>query len=160
MYFQAMPCDFVCHPNMQIHKYANRSHKKHRFHDMPISQLFKVTLAADSSALTSRRVSKLSRGSCCRPKNYPPSFMTNSPLPPTPCVGTLNDGYIRRVPLPRAPQIQSTDHVTCNVTVIHDAVDTCYLGQVPRIPTWNDLSRLIASVARTTILPFLPVWLI
>jgi hypothetical protein len=76
------------------------------------------------------------------------------------CVGTLNDGYVRRVPLPQAPWIQSTDHVTCNVTVIRDAVDTCYLGQVPRIPTWHNLSRLIASVARTRILPFLPVWLI
>jgi hypothetical protein len=75
-------------------------------------------------------------------------------------VGTLNDEYIRRVPLPQAPWIQSTDHVTCNVTITCDAINTCYLGQVPRIPTWHDLSRLIASVARTTILPFLPVWLI
>ncbi len=75
-------------------------------------------------------------------------------------VETLNDGYVHRVPLLRAPWIQSTDHVTCNVTVIRDAIDTCYLGQVPRIPTWHNLSRLIASVARTTILPFLPVWLI
>jgi hypothetical protein len=75
-------------------------------------------------------------------------------------VGTLNDRYICKVPLPQAPQIQSTDHVTCNVIITRDAINTCYLGQVPRIPTWHDLSRLIANVARTTILPFLPVWLI
>ena len=141
----------------QLHTWIRKyTTKKHRFRAM----LFEVTLAADSSALTSRRVSKLSRGSCCRPKNYPPSFMTNSPLPPTPCVGTLNDGYVHRVPLLRAPWIQSTDHVTCNVTVTHNAINTCYLGLVPQISTWHDLSRLIASVAKNTILPFLPVWLI
>jgi hypothetical protein len=65
-------------------------------------------------------------------------------------VGTLNGGYVRRVLLLQAPQIQSTDHVTCNVTITPDAVNTCYLGQVPRIPMWHDLSRLIASVPRTT----------
>jgi hypothetical protein len=75
-------------------------------------------------------------------------------------IGTLDDRYVHIVPLPQAPWIQSTDHVTCNVTITRDAVNTCYFGQVPRIPTWHDLSRLIASVARTTVLPFLPAWLI
>ncbi len=28
------------------------------------------------------------------------------------CVGTLKDGYVRNVPLPRAPRIQSANHVT------------------------------------------------
>jgi hypothetical protein len=74
-------------------------------------------------------------------------------------VGTLHDRYVRKVPLPQAPQIQSTDHVTCNVTVTHDNVPTCYLEQVPRIPTWCNLSRLLAGISRTTILPLLPVWL-
>jgi hypothetical protein len=51
------------------------------------------------------------------------------------CVGTLKDGYVCKVPLPRAPRIQRTSHMT---TVAHD---TCYLPQVPRIPTWSDLTR-------------------
>jgi hypothetical protein len=76
-------------------------------------------------------------------------------------VGTLNDRYVRKVPLPRAPQIQSTRQVTCNVTVTHDWTgNTYYLGQVPLNPTWHDLSRSIASICRTTILPLLPVGLI
>ncbi len=33
------------------------------------------------------------------------------------CVGTLDDGYIRNVPLPRAPRIQSASHVTCHGAV-------------------------------------------
>ena len=41
------------------------------------------------------------------------------------CVGTLKDKYVRKVPLPRAPQIQHASHVT-KVTQ-----DTCYLVQVP-----------------------------
>jgi hypothetical protein len=64
------------------------------------------------------------------------------------CVGTLKDGYIRKVPLLRAPQIQLTSHVT-NVT--HD---TCYLAQVPRIPTWSDLTGSLASLGRRALLPF------
>jgi hypothetical protein len=74
-------------------------------------------------------------------------------------VGTLNDGYVRKVPLPRAPRIQSTDHMTCNVTVTRDNVLTCYLEQVPRIPSWRNLSRSLVGISRTTILPLLPVWL-
>ena len=58
------------------------------------------------------------------------------------CVGTLNDGYIRKVPLPRAPRIQHASHIT---TV---ACDTCYLAQVPRTPTWSDLTRSLADLGR------------
>ncbi len=36
------------------------------------------------------------------------------------CVGTLNDGYIRNVPLPRAPRIQSASHLTCHGAVKRD----------------------------------------
>ncbi len=54
----------------------------------------------------------------------------------------------RRVPLPRAPRIQHTRHMT-NVT--HD---TCYLVQVPRIPTWSDLTRSLVGLGRKTLLPF------
>jgi hypothetical protein len=36
------------------------------------------------------------------------------------CVGTLDDGYVRNVPLPRAPRIQSASHVTCHGAVMRD----------------------------------------
>jgi hypothetical protein len=64
------------------------------------------------------------------------------------CVGTLKDGYIHKVPLLRAPRIQHASHMT---TVAHD---TCYLAQVPRIPTWGDLMRSLAGLGRRTLLPF------
>jgi hypothetical protein len=62
------------------------------------------------------------------------------------CVGTLKDGYIRKVPLLRAPRIQSASHVC-------DTRDTCYLEQVPRIPTWSDLVRSLAGLGRSTLRP-------
>ncbi len=89
------------------------------------------------------------------------------------CVGTLKDGYVCNVPLPRAPRIQSASHVTShraitcdgatplnstplhstsNEQVVMDARDTCYL-QVPRVPTWSNLNRLLTGVRRN-ILPF------
>jgi hypothetical protein len=50
------------------------------------------------------------------------------------CVETLNDGYLRKVPLPRAPRIQSPDHVTCHIQVTRDNPNTGY-SQASRIPT-------------------------
>ena len=84
-------------------------------------------------------------------------------------VGTLNDGYIRNVPLLRAPRIQSASHVTCYGANTSDAVmetgtntDTCY-SQVARIPMWGDIMmRLLAGLDRcvcTCIIPFSPGWL-
>jgi hypothetical protein len=64
------------------------------------------------------------------------------------CVGTLKDGYVRKVPLPQAPRIQHASPVT-NVTQ-----DTCYLAQVPCIPTWSDLTGSLAGLGRRTLLPF------
>jgi hypothetical protein len=64
------------------------------------------------------------------------------------CVGTLQDGNIRKVPLPRAPQIQHASHITMV------ARDTCYLAQVQCIPTWRDLTRLLAGLGRRMLLPF------
>ena len=60
------------------------------------------------------------------------------------CVGTLKDGYIRKVPLPRAPRIQSASHV-------RHIRDTCYLGQVPGIPRWSDLTRSLAGLGRSVV---------
>jgi hypothetical protein len=36
------------------------------------------------------------------------------------CVGTLNDGYVRNIPIPRAPLIQSASHVTCHGAVTRE----------------------------------------
>jgi hypothetical protein len=63
-------------------------------------------------------------------------------------VGTLKDGYVRKVPLPRAPRIQHTSHMT---TVTQD---TGYLAQIPCILTWSDLTRSLAGLGRRTLLPF------
>ncbi len=71
-------------------------------------------------------------------------------------VGTLKDGYIHRVTLPRVPQIQSTsDHVAA---VTWDSHDTCY-SQVPRVPTWSDLTRSLTGFGRRALLPFSFDWL-
>ena len=67
------------------------------------------------------------------------------------CVGTLKDGYVRKVPLPRAPRIQYANSVPI---MEHD---TCYSAQVPRIPTWSDLTRSLAGFGMRTFLPFSPV---
>ena len=61
------------------------------------------------------------------------------------CVGTLKDGYVRKVPLPRVPRIQYAD--------------TCYSVQVPRIPTWSDLTRSLAGLGQSMLRPFSP-WLV
>ena len=74
-------------------------------------------------------------------------------------VGTLKDGYIRNVPLPRVPRIQSTsEHVASAATATRNSHDTCYL-QVPRVPTWSDLVRSLSGLGRRSLRPFSPVWL-
>ncbi len=74
------------------------------------------------------------------------------------CVGTLDGGYLCKVPLPWAPWIQSPGHVTCPAVTEHDKRDTCY-SQGPRIPTWSDLVRSHAGFAGSTMLQLAPVWL-
>ena len=61
---------------------------------------------------------------------------------------TPKDGYVRKVPILQAPRIQHASHVT-NMTQ-----DTCYLAQVPRIPTWSDLTGSLAGLGRRALLPF------
>ena len=63
-------------------------------------------------------------------------------------VGTLEGGYVRNIPLPRVPRVQSASHMT----------GTCY-SQVPHVPTWSDRTRLLAGLGRS-ILPFSLVWLV
>jgi hypothetical protein len=79
-------------------------------------------------------------------------YVRKVPLPqgcvPVRTVGTLKDGYIRKVPLPQAPRIQHASHI------IKVTQDTCYLVQVPHIPTWSDLTGSLANFGRRTLLPF------
>jgi hypothetical protein len=46
-------------------------------------------------------------------------------------VGTLNDGYVHNVALPRAPRIQSASHVTCHGAVMRDGSTS--LHSTPRV---------------------------
>jgi len=73
-------------------------------------------------------------------------------------VGTLDGGYLHKVPLPWAPQIKSPGHVTCSTVMKHDKIDSCYL-QGQHIPMWSDLVRSPAGFAGSTMLQLAPVWL-
>jgi hypothetical protein len=72
------------------------------------------------------------------------------------CVGTQDGGYLNKVPLPRAPRLQSSLLMTCESP--QEVTETCYL-QVPRIPTWSDLARAHLGAIRSTMLPLAPRWL-
>jgi hypothetical protein len=87
---------------------------------------------------------------CFLPKAQTPSALKG-------CVRTLDEGYLRKVPLPWAPRIQSPGHVTCSAVTERDKRDTCYL-QVPHIPTRSDCVRSHADFARSTMLELAPVW--
>jgi hypothetical protein len=73
-------------------------------------------------------------------------------------VGALDDGYLRKVPLPRAPWIQSLGHVTCAAVMEHVKSDTCYL-QIPRNLTWSDLVQSQLGGARSVMLLLAPHWI-
>jgi hypothetical protein len=92
-----------------------------------------------------------------------PPLAVAFPLPPTDhlaySVGTLDDGYVHKVPLPRAPQIQSPGHVTCAAVTKQVTSDTCYL-QVSCIPSWSDVVRSQLGGARSMMIPLTHCWLI
>ena len=74
------------------------------------------------------------------------------------CVGTLKDGYIQRVPLPRVPPIQSTSPVAC-ATIHRNPTHTGY-SPIARIPTWSDIIESLSGFGRCIercIPPFSPV---
>jgi hypothetical protein len=81
-------------------------------------------------------------GSHLRPRHFFSLFFVDQ------FVGTLKDRYIRKVPLPRAPQIQHASHTT---TAAHNI---CYLAQVLRISTWSDLARSLAGLGGERSSPF------
>jgi hypothetical protein len=73
-------------------------------------------------------------------------------------VGTLKNGYIRKVPLPRVPRVQSTSPVAC-ATIHRNTAHTGYLP-IARIPTWSNLLGSLSGLGRCIeryIPPFLPV---
>jgi hypothetical protein len=75
-------------------------------------------------------------------------------------VGTLKDGYIHNVPLRRVPRIQSASLATLEpsrCTMVGNASASTYYLQVPRVPTWSDLTRSLSGFGRRTLLPFFPV---
>jgi hypothetical protein len=85
-------------------------------------------------------------------------------------VGTLKDGYIRNVPLPRVPRIQSASLATLEpsrcimarrepsrCTMVGNTSTITYYSQVPRVPTWSNLTRSLSGFGRRTPLPFPPV---
>jgi hypothetical protein len=92
---------------------------------------------------------------------HPPSTLaavaTVVILPP---VGTLKVGYIHNVPLPRVSRIQSASLATLEpsrcIMVGHTPTNT-YYSQVPRVPTWSNLTRSLLGFGRITLLPFFPV---
>ncbi len=51
-----------------------------------------------------------------------PRFLPRAQKPSTlkGCVGTLDDGYVCILPLPRGPRIQSASHVTCHKAITRD----------------------------------------
>jgi len=69
-------------------------------------------------------------------------------------VGTLQNGYIRNVPLPRVPRVQSASIVTVDHEPTPTTHSTCYL-QVPRVPTWS----AIGGLGKKQLLPLFPRWL-
>jgi len=87
-----------------------------------------------------------------------PRFLPRAVAPSTlkGYVGTLKDGYIGRVPLSRVPRVQSTsEHV---VAVTRDSHISCY-SQVPRVPTWSDLTRSLTGLGRRVLVAFSHIWL-
>jgi hypothetical protein len=68
------------------------------------------------------------------------------------CVGTLKDGYIRKIPLLQAPQMQIPEDKTASAVTCDKHV-TCY-SQVPCVHLWGDfLARSLSAFGRTTIVP-------
>jgi hypothetical protein len=60
-------------------------------------------------------------------------------------VGTLENGYLRKVPLPQVPRCKSTSPVAVAATLLVNPQDTGYLPD-PRIPLYNNLTRLLLGV--------------
>jgi hypothetical protein len=62
-------------------------------------------------------------------------------------VGTLQNGYLRKVPLPRVPRHQSTSLAAVAATSL---VNPCATGYLPdtRISIYNNLCRLLLDTGK------------
>ncbi len=67
-------------------------------------------------------------------------------------VGTLKNGYVRNVPLPRIPRIQSTNQVA-SVFIYRNPTNTCY-SRIAWISTYSKLR--CSSEGFSTIVPIVP----
>ncbi len=70
-------------------------------------------------------------------------------------VGTIENGYVRNVPLPRIPRIQSTSQVASALTSRESHV-TCY-SRIGWIPTWSELICSPDGFGTILIVPFFPL---
>jgi hypothetical protein len=62
------------------------------------------------------------------------------------CVGTLKDGYVRNVPLPRVPQIQSVSPLTSHESIAPKTGIT--LPGYLQVPSWIPTLPKIGSIPR------------
>jgi hypothetical protein len=62
-------------------------------------------------------------------------------------VGTLQNGYLHKVPLPRVPHHQSTSPAAVAATFLANPTDTNYSPD-PQIPLYNNLTRLLLGVGK------------
>jgi hypothetical protein len=63
------------------------------------------------------------------------------------CVGTLQNGYLCKVTLPRVPQVQRASPTAVAAALLGNPHDTSYLPD-PRILLYNNLSRLLLAVGK------------
>ena len=70
-------------------------------------------------------------------------------------VGTLENGYVRNVPLPRIPLIQSTNQVV-GVLIYRNPTNTCY-SRIAWIPTYSKLRCLPEGFGTIPVVPFFPL---
>ncbi len=71
------------------------------------------------------------------------------------CVGTLENGYVRNVPLPRIPQIQSTNQIASASVCIEPPI-SCY-ARIAWIPTYSELMCSPEGFGMIPIVPFFPL---
>jgi hypothetical protein len=71
------------------------------------------------------------------------------------CVGTLENGYVRNVPLPRIPQIQSTNQIA-SVLICRNHTNTWH-SRIPWIPTYSELRCSPEGFGTIPVVPFFPL---
>ena len=70
-------------------------------------------------------------------------------------VGTIENGYVRNVPLPRIPQIQSTNQIA-SVLICRNHTNTWH-SRIPWIPTYSELRCSPEGFGTIPVVPFFPL---